>query len=287
MDFEEFLMALNETDLINEIHSCYENNRKMFAPVHDKLMNYYKDYLYVGGMPESVKSYIEAKADLNHYNRAIKRNILEDYLADMNKYTTNAEAIKIKQIYESIPKQLGRDNNKFSYKLVDKKAKKTNYGTAIEWLITSNLVNRATMIETPRIPMNAYHKENMFKIYMSDTGLLVEMADMTPYDLYSQGANLYTGMITENFIAQIFVSKGTKLYYWRSSNSAEIDFLVNIKGNIIPVEVKASTNTKSKALKRYIDTYKPEYAIRVSAKNSGFSGGIKSVPLYAAHLIAE
>ncbi len=285
MDFEEFLMALDEKILIDEIHSCYHDNREMFKPVHDKLINYYKDYLFVGGMPESVKSYVEAKANLNYYNREIKRNILEDYLADMNKYTTNAEAIKIKQIFQSIPKQLGRDKNKFSYKLVDEKAKKASYGTAIEWLIAYNLVYKATMIETPRIPMSAYHKENMFKIYMGDTGLLVEMADMTAYDLHAQSANLYRGMITENFIAQTLASKGNKLYYWRSANSAEIDFLINIKGNIIPIEVKASTNTKSKALKIYRDTYKPEYAIKISAKNFGFSGGIKSVPLYATHLI--
>jgi hypothetical protein len=287
MDFEEFLLALDQDDLVKEIRLCFLDNRKMFEPVHEKLINYYKDYLYVGGMPESVLSYVEAKGDLNYYNRNIKRDILEDYLADMNKYTTNTEAIKIKQVYESTPKQLGRDNNKFSYKLISEKGKKAVYGTSIEWLLTSKLVYKATLVETPRIPLKTYQKENMFKIYMGDIGLLTEMADMTPYDLLSQGAKLYSGMITENYIAQTFAASGVRLYYWRSGNSAEVDFLVNIEGQIVPVEVKASTNTKSKALKTYMDSYKSAYGIRISGKNFGFNGVIRSVPLYAVHLILE
>jgi hypothetical protein len=285
MDFEEFLLALDQDELVKEISECYTNDKKMFEPVHDRLMNLYKDYLYVGGMPDSVLSYINANGDLNYYSRDIKRDILEDYLADMNKYTTNSEALKIKQVFQSIPSQLGRDNNKFSYKLIAENGKKAVYGTSIDWLLSSNLVNRATMIQVPRIPLKTYHKDNMFKIYMGDTGLLSEMADMTPYDLYSAGGKLFSGMLTENYIAQILTASGIGLYYWRSGNTAEIDFLVNIEGEIIPLEVKASTNTKSKALKIYMETYKPAYAIKISGKNFGYSGLIKSVPLYAAHLI--
>ncbi|MCT4663374.1 MAG: AAA family ATPase [Tissierellales bacterium] len=287
MDFEEFLLALGQDELVKEIYDCYWENKKMFEAVHDKLMNLYKDYIYVGGMPDSVLSYIDVDGDLNYYSRDIKRDILDDYLADMNKYTTNSEALKIKQVFQSIPSQLGRDNNKFSYKLIAENGKKAVYGTSIDWLLSSNLVNRATMIEVPRIPLKTYHKENMFKIYMGDTGLLSEMADMTPYDLHSAGGKLFSGMITENYIAQTLTASGTGLYYWRSGNSAEIDFLVNIEGEIIPIEVKASTNTKSKALKVYMEKYNPPYAIKVSGKNFGYNGLIKSVPLYAAHLIGR
>lgn len=286
MDFEEFLFALNQEHLAEEIKICYLNDKKMFDSVHEKLMGYYRDYLYVGGMPESIMSYVNAKEDLNYYDRSIKRDILEDYLADMNKYTTNTEAIRVRQVFESVPKQLGRDNNKFSYKLVSEKGKKAIYGTSIDWLLSSHLVYRAMMVETPRLPLKSYHKENMFKIYMGDTGLLTEMADMTPYDLYSKGAKLFSGMLTENYVAQTFKSSGVSLYYWRSGNSAEVDFLVDINGEVIPVEVKASTNSKSKALKTYMDSYKPAYGIKVSGKNFGNNGVVKSVPLYAAHLIA-
>lgn len=287
LDFEEFLWALGLEDLVDEIKNCYKTNTKMFESVHNRLINYYKDYLFVGGMPDSVMSYVAVKGDLNYYSRDIKRDILEDYLADMNKYTTNIEAMKVKQVFQSIPSQLGRDNNKFSYKLISEKGKKAVYGSSIDWLIASNLVQRATLIEAPRIPLKTYHRENMFKIYMGDVGLLTEMADMTPYDLYSVGGKLFTGMLTENYIAQTFVTSGIPLYYWRSGNTAEVDFLINIKGKIIPVEVKASTNTKSKALKTYIDLYNPIYAIKISGKNFGFDGLIKSIPLYAAHLIAN
>lgn len=287
MDFEEFLLALNQDDLVGEIHDCYIGNKKMFDAVHEKLMGLYKDYLYVGGMPESVLSYVEANGDLNYYSREIKRDILEDYLADMNKYTTNSEALKIKQVFQSIPSQLGRDNKKFNYKLVDEKGKKAVYGTSIDWLLSGNLINRATMIEVPRMPLKTYQKENMFKLYMGDTGLLSEMADMTPYDLYSLGGKLFSGMLTENYIAQTLTASSIGLYCWRSGNTAEIDFLVNIKGEIIPVEVKASTNTKSKALKTYMEKYKPAYAIKISGKNFGYNGMIKSIPLYAAYLIGQ
>ncbi len=287
MDFEEFLWAIGQEDLTHEITKCYKTNKKMFEPVHDKLINYYKDFLFVGGMPESVLSYVEANGDLNYYSREIKRDILEDYLADMNKYTTNAEALKVKQVFQSIPSQLGRDNTKFSYKLIAQNGKKAVYGSSIDWLLASNLVYRATMIEVPRIPLKTYHKENMFKLYMGDTGLLSEMADMTPYDLYSAGAKLFNGMMTENYIAQTLISLGMNLYYWRSGNSAEVDFLINIEGQIIPVEVKSSTNTKSKALKTYVDLNKPAYVIKISGKNFGHSGLVKSVPLYAAYLLGS
>lgn len=287
MDFEEYLWALGHEELADEIRNCYNRDSKMFESVHNKLMNLYKDYIYTGGMPDSVSSYIESKGDLNYYSREIKADILKDYLADMNKYTTNSEAMKVQDVYESIPRQLGRDHNKFSYKLVAEKGKKAVYGSSIDWLLRSHLVNRATLVETPRIPMKSYHSENMFKIYMGDTGLLTEMANMTPYDINSNNARLFSGMLTENYVAQTLVASGIELYYWRSGNTAEVDFLVNIKGEIIPIEVKASTNTKSKALGIYMEKYKPAYAIKVSGKNFGSNGRIKSIPLYAAFLIGS
>jgi len=116
-------------------------------------------------------------------------------------------------------------------------------------------------------------------------GLLTEMAEMSPYDLFSNETNLFRGMLTENYMAQVLVANEQALYYWRSGNKAEVDFLLNIKGEVIPVEVKAATNTKSKALKIYMEKYDPSYAIRVSAKNFGLNGNIKSVPLYAAFLL--
>jgi len=210
---------------------------------------------------------------------------LEDYLSDMSKYTTSAEQIKVNKLYKSIPKQLGRNNNKFNYKLVDEKGNKRVYETSLDWLNHSFITNKCVLVDFPEIPLSAYEKENYFKIYLSDVGLLSQLAGIEKKDIYSDEMKLFSGMLTENYVANMIVSNGMRLHYWQSKHNAEIDFLINIEGNIIPVEVKASSNTKSKSLRVYVEKYKHAFAIRVSGKNFGLSGGIKSVPLYAAHLI--
>ncbi len=287
MDFEEFLWAIGEDMLASEIRKCFISDIALFAPVHDKAIKLYKDYLFVGGMPASIIEYIKNGRDINGYDRTIKRNIIEDYISDMSKYTTNSESMKIKKIYNSMPKQLGRVNNKFSYKLVEEGARKLYYETSIEWLLNSNLAIKCTLVDTPKIPLLAYENDGFFKIYLSDVGLLAELSDMSPYDIYSEEGNLFKGMLTENYVAQSLTSKDYRLNYWHSSNTSEIDFIISIKGKIIPMEVKAAENTKSKSLNLYRERYNPVYAIKVSGKNFGFVNDIKSVPLYAVHLIRE
>ncbi len=182
---------------------------------------------------------------------------------------------------------MGRENNKFNYKLVEEGARKLYYETSIEWLLNSNLVMKSTLVDVPKIPLMAYQNERFFKIYLNDVGLLAELSDMSAYDIYSQEGNIFRGMLTENYVAQALVSKAYRLNYWRSSNTSEIDFIISIKGKIIPIEVKASENTKSKSLNVYRDKYNPIYVIKVSGKNFGYVNNIKSVPLYAVHLIEE
>lgn len=285
MDFEEFIWALKQEDLTYIIEECFFNNTAMIQSIHDKALEMFKAYLYVGGMPASVLEYIKKDYRLSMYDNIVKSNIIEAYTFDMSKYTTAVENIKISKLYNSIPRQLGRENNKFIYKVIEEKAQKRNYETAIDWLINSNLVLKCIMAEIPEIPLKVYEKESMFKIYLSDTGLLCELAGIGAIDLMGKEISQYMGMLCENYIAQSFVSNKINLHYWKSKNDAEIDFLINIEGSIIPVEVKASINTKSKSLKVYTGKYKPEYAIRISSKNFGFVNNIKSVPHYAAYLI--
>ncbi len=287
MDFEEFLWAIGEDMLSEEIRNCFATNRALFEAVHDKAIKLYKDYLFVGGMPASVIEYINNNRDLSGYDRIVKKNIIEAYIADMSKYTTYAESMKIKKIYHSIPKQLGRENNKFSYKLVEEGARKLYYETSIEWLLHSNLITKCTLVETPKIPMAAYENEGYFKLYLSDVGLLAELADMSAYDIYSDESNVFRGMLTENYVAETFITKGYRLNYWKSSNTSEIDFIMSIKGKVIPIEVKSSENTKSKSLGVYKEKYNPSYSMKISGKNFGCFNGIKSIPLYAVHLIRE
>lgn len=287
MDFEEFLWATGNEGFADEIHKCLDERIPMFEAGHSKLMRMYRDYLFVGGMPASILEYLRVNKDLNKYSNEIKRNILDDYLADMSKYTTATESVKIKKVFESVPFHLGHESSKFTYRVVEKGANKQKFSSSIDWLTWSQLVYRAYMLEHPRIPFKGYRKENIFKVYMGDVGLLTELAEMTPYDLESEGASLYTGMLTESYAAQCLAASGSSLYFWKSGNTAEIDFVVKSKGLVVPLEVKASTNTKSKALKSYQDKYNPSYAIKISAKNFGFSDKIWSIPLYALPMLAE
>lgn len=135
------------------------------------------------------------------------------------------------------------------------------------------------------MPLKVYEEENLFKLYLNDVGLLCEQADMSAVDVISKNMNIFKGMLAENYVSQSFSANNVSLNYWTSSNSAEIDFVVNIKGSILPVEVKSALNTKAESLSVYIEKYKPDYAIKLSALNFGYVNGIKTVPLYAAWLI--
>lgn len=287
MDFEEFLWSINQKKLADMIKEHFDKDKQMLEPVHKKALLIYRDYLYVGGMPASILEYIEKEYSLANYDNTVKRNIIEAYSYDMSKYTTTSENMKINKLYNSIPKQLNRENTKFTYKIIDDKANKRNYETSIEWLINSNLVSRCVLVETPCIPLSVYEKESIFKIYLNDVGLLCELANIKPKDLLSNEFNLYRGMLCENFVAQSFISNGLSLNYWKSKKDAEIDFILNISGSVIPIEVKSSTNTKAKSLKMYIEKYKPTFSIKISAKNFGYVNNIKSIPLYAVYLLRD
>ncbi len=285
MDFEEFLWGIGEENLACEIALHYFDNTQMLSALHDKALQLYKHYLYVGGMPASVKEFKRSKQLLSGYDDAILSGILDDYMADMHRYTTATDAVKINKIYRSIPKHLGRENSKFTYKLVERNGNKRYFQNALDWLRYSYIVQTCQMVKIPKIPLAAYEDESKFKVYANDTGLLARLANFTKNDLYSDEINLFSGVLTENYVANTFKSNGLDLYYWKSKHDAEIDFVINIGGNIIPVEVKAAHNTKSKSLKVYTEKYNPKYAIKLSSKNFGFINNIKSVPLYAAHLI--
>ena len=287
MDFEEFLWAVNQDALTEKIKECFIDNTQMMEPIHKKALSLYRDYLYVGGMPACVLEYIKKDCNLSNYDNIIKQNIIDAYMYDMSKYTTSAENIKINKLYKSVPKQLNRENTKFTYKIVEEKANKRNYETSIDWLLNSNMVNKCALMETPKIPISVYEKENTFKIYLNDVGLLCELSGIKLKDLYANDFNLYKGMLCENYVAQSFTANGLKLNYWKSKKDAEIDFLLNIDGNVIPVEVKSATNTKAKSLKIYIEKYNPKYSIKISSRNFGFVNNIKSIPLYSVYLLSD
>ena len=284
MDFEEFLMAIGEDKLLNQIKECYKNMKPMLDVTHEKALNLYNQYICIGGMPTIILNYIEHKKNIMKLEDNILNMIITSYLADMSKYTENTEAIKNTKIYNSIPAQLGKENKKFKYSLVEKSARSREYETSTDWLLSSNMLLKCQNIKIPKSPLKAY-VDNNFKIYLNDIGLLRVLSKISINEIITNKNMLYKGVFIENYVAENLYNKYHELYYWTLGNTYEVDFLINIEGDIIPIEVKASDNTTSKSLNYYINKYKPKYSIRLSTKNFGESNGIKSIPLYASFLI--
>ncbi len=281
MDFEEFLWAAGQEALCNLIREAYD----AFAPfsLHDTAMDLYKTYLVVGGMPRVVQEYA-SRQDFD-FVAALQRTLNDSYIADMAKYATPQETTRIMSAWASVPAQLAKENHKFQYKVIKSGARAKDYELALDWLKAAGMINKCVHVTEGKIPLSAYAENEAFKVYMVDTGLLCSKLDIaanvvthTPHSFDG-----FKGALAENYIMQALVANGISPYYWTSPGKAELDFVFQDKqGNIIPLEAKSADNVRSKSLRVYRDTYKPPYSIRISAKNFGFEGGIKSVPLYAA-----
>ena len=284
MDFEEFLIALGKEMWVEEIKRCFKNLEEI--SIHEKLLELYRIYLCIGGMPEAIKNYIEEKEEILLFDKSIAPNLIIQYLADMNKYTKNrSEAIKTEMVYNAIPTILAKENKKFKYTDVKKSESKREVEGALEWLIASNLVYKCSLANKIEPPLKAFVQEDYFKLYLSDVGLLTSKLEINFSDIMLDKSFMLKGAIAENYVAQVFRTNGISLYYWKSNNMAEINFLLYNEDGIIPVEVKANDNTKSKSLNVYVEKYSPKYSIRLSTKNFGYNNKIKSIPLYAAFLI--
>ncbi len=283
MSFEEYLIALGETKLIDEIKKHYETNEALMKPIHEKVLDLYKKYLVLGGMPAMINNFIENNS-ISHVNFELQEQIITSYLADMNKYTLNSEGVKNSQIYNSIPKELARVNNTFKYSIVDKDARKIRYESSLDWLLASNMLLKCDLTEKNESPLKAFVNSDKFKLYLSDVGLLRALSNLDYSEILLDKNEMYKGILTENYIACELYPKSKELYYY-NFDKYEIDFLVKIDGDIIPLEVKSGRRTDSKSLNEYIRKYNPKYSIRVSSKNFGFENNIKSVPLYAVFCI--
>lgn len=290
MDFEEFLISMDEDYLIECIKDCYNNNKSMTEPVHKKALNLYRTYLITGGMPESVQNMVDIKGDYINYDISILNDILESYFNDMNKYVTNdVEALRIKRLYNSLPSQLSNVSKKFQYSNISKDARTRDYATSLDWLEASNMVIKCKCVKKPDIPLEGFVDDETFKLYLSDIGILNSILKIRVEDILTDNISLYKGIMVENYVANQLICNGFDLYYWKSAATAKTDFLLYTKDGIIPVEVKSGDNTQSKSLNVYNNTYKPKYSIRISTKNFGYNekNNIKSIPLYAVFMIKE
>lgn len=280
LNFEEYLLACERNDLIELINKSFNENTPIAEIIHQILLNYYHEYLAIGGMPSVVRSYLERK-DYD-YVRIVQNEIQGNYYGDMTKYTDIKESNKIIAAYRSIPSQLAKDNHKFQYSLIGSGARARDYEGAIEWLTTAGVVYRCNKVKEGYYPIKLYEEFSSYKIYMSDVGLLACSLNMTIPSILTNNISSNTKCaIAENYVMQQLVSKGITPYYWESNGKAEVDFVIQLNSQAIPVEVKYADNVQAKSLKVYMQKYKPEYAIRVSGKNFGFENNIKSIPLYA------
>ena len=285
MDMEEFMLALKEDALVGQIKKSFQTDTPLPSALHDAAMKRYRQYLVVGGMPECVMQFAETQDYI--LVRHTQDTILTSYLNDMSKYNNLNEIKKTRLVYDNITVQLSRKNTRFQYKLIKKGGRASEFENAIEWLCLSGIVSQVHKVEQIKKPLENYRNIDAFKIYVSDLGLLCAKKDLAANDvLYMvEELNDFKGGMAENYVNTQLIVNGYRTFYWESERGAEIDFIIQREGKLIPIEVKSADNTKAKSLKVYMDTYKPDYAIKLSAKNFGFQDGKKTVPLYAAFCI--
>jgi len=285
MNFYEFLHAVNEDLVVEELINI--NDIKPFTElIHNKLNDLLKIYLILGGMPEVIKTYI-TKNDIQE-SIEIQKDILESYKRDFSKYSDRNLFSKISLIWNSIPYQLARENKKFKYKDVEKRARGSTYLHPLEWLIGAGLINMVYNVKKGYLPLKAYIDVNKFKIYFNDTGLLGAMLNIPskliikPNAIFSE----YNGAFIENFVQQELISVNfNELFYWTSKSDAEVDFVVQYENEIIPIEVKSGMNRNIKSLRSYEEKFKPKYLFRISPRNFYKNDNFINIPLYATESI--
>lgn len=281
-------MAINQELLIERIKNCFEKNESM-GLIHNKALNYYKQYLLSGGLPDSIIALLKCEGDYYNYNYNILDDIIEDYKNDMNYHVSNlSETLKIRKIYNSLTTQLQNASKKFQYSVVEINAKSREYILPLNWLVESNMVQMCKCVKLPEKPLRGFVDENVFKVYYSDVGIFNRIVGNDAKTIILDEMKIYKGIITENYVANQLKSNGIDLLYWKGSRESEVDFLITtLEDGVIPIEVKASDNTQSKSLIEYNKIYSPKYMIRISSKDFGYSPDtkIKSIPLYAVFLV--
>ena len=283
MDFEEYLWARGKELLSKEICAAYGAMEPLPDALRQEAIELYREYLIIGGMPACINAFLKSGSFLDV--PLAQNEILDNYIADMAKYASNTDSVKIRACYNSIPAQLAKENKKFQYKVVQKGGSATLFGASIEWLNLAGVVLKCQRISQAFEPIAVYADLSAFKLYMGDVGLLTMKSGISQQTVLSGEGNTFMGAVTENYVAQQLAAQGYDLYYWESSSTAELDFVLQKGNQIIGIEVKKGEHVRSRSLSVFVDSYKPAYSIRLSLKNFGEKDGLKSVPLYAAFCI--
>lgn len=286
LDFEEFLWAKGyNDDAIAYLKDFYISNKEVPKELNDKYLELFREFMIVGGMPEVVQTFI----DTNNFQEAskIQGKILADYQDDISKHAKGQEKIKVRQCYDSIPKQLAKEYKKFQYSVVEKGKTSKKYGGSIKWLCDSSLVNKCSNVNEAYIPLLAYEMDDQFKLYLNDTGLLLYLygPETKLAILNNTLKGNAKGGIYENIISESLLKRGYKLYYYKTQNSSmEIEFVIEKNGEVIPIEVKAG-NDSTLSLNSFINKYHPKVSYKFVNGNVGFLDGKKTLPHYMVMFI--
>lgn len=280
MDFEEFLLAMGKDQLVELLRN---NSWAALTPLRGMLTELLRQYYFVGGMPEAVKTYVE-RGDIWEV-RSIHSKIIDTYRNDMSKHVPKQQVQRINMVWNSIPSQLARDNKKFIYGALRKGARANDFEIAIQWLVDSGLVHKVHRISKPVVPLKFYEDMASFKLFLLDCGLLGALSE-TPPEQILIGDNVfeeYKGAFTENYVLQQLKSlPRTFVYYYSNDNSTlEIDFVVQHDAHIIPIEVKAEENLRAKSLRQFVTDNSGLHGVRFSMSDYREQDWLTNVPLWA------
>ena len=281
LSFLEFLEAIGEENFVKLLENPASDNVKTFKP---KYIEWLKKYYYIGGMPEVVNLFIKTN-DFQKV-RKLQETILETYKSDFSKHISSTGKLKIDLLWESIPNQLTQESKKFVYKKIKPTAKSHEFEEALSWLINCGLVYKINRITKPALPIKAYEDTKAFKLFILDVGLLCALSKL-PARTLIDGDKIFTefnGALAEQYVLQqLKTLEDMEVAYWISkSGNAEIDFVIQTDGYVIPVEVKATTNLQAKSLKVYREKFEPEISIRTSLADFEINNGLYNIPLFMA-----
>ena len=289
MDFEEWLWAngINQ-QVLDFLRKSLQEETSITGDIHQRLRQLLLEYVVVGGMPEAVKTFF-ATHDMNQVCQ-VQRHILNGYRDDMIKYARAEDKPRIRECFDSIPRQLSKDNKKFTYSLVRKGGRSKEYISCLQWIEDAGIIRRCYNLQMPELPLSGNSIQDCFKVYMADTGLLVSMLDDgTQGDILQGNLWTYKGAVYENLVADILGKMGRKLYYYQKESGLEIDFVMRYKGECTLLECKANTgNAKSvKTILSHPDKYHVHAAIKLGDYNIGRSEQLLTLPLYIAFLLSN
>lgn len=279
MDYEEFLTATGNDGMTQLLHSA---DWPLIEVMKPKLIELLRQYYFVGGMPGVVSKYIE-NADLKQV-RTTQKAIIEAYRRDISKHTSATESARIRQVFDSMPAQLAKENKKFVYGAVKKGARAKDFELAIQWLLDAGVAHKVNRIREPRMPLKFYEDFDAFKLFMLDCGLLACMAE-APASQMLVGDNVFTefkGALTEQYVAQQLIAADLQPYYWSNARTpAEIDFVVQLADRVVPIEVKAEENVRARSLAQFIKDNPSLKGVRLSMKGYEQQDWMENVPLVA------